>query len=82
MPWSVRFSVWLAQGIRERGELDPIPWLMAFLGLFCPSLFPHSTRVSYFAVFDGHGGVRASKFAAQNLHQNLIKKFPKGRGVE
>ncbi|XP_014113836.1 PREDICTED: integrin-linked kinase-associated serine/threonine phosphatase 2C isoform X3 [Pseudopodoces humilis] len=29
-------------------------------------------------VFDGHGGVRASKFAAQNLHQNLIKKFPKG----
>lgn len=37
-----------------------------------------STRVSYFAVFDGHGGIRASKFAAQNLHQNLIRKFPKG----
>nr|XP_060477471.1 integrin-linked kinase-associated serine/threonine phosphatase 2C [Panthera onca] len=36
------------------------------------------TRVSYFAVFDGHGGIRASKFAAQNLHQNLIRKFPKG----
>ncbi|XP_075385535.1 integrin-linked kinase-associated serine/threonine phosphatase 2C [Tenrec ecaudatus] len=35
-------------------------------------------RVSYFAVFDGHGGIRASKFAAQNLHQNLIRKFPKG----
>ncbi|KAG8508259.1 Integrin-linked kinase-associated serine/threonine phosphatase 2C, partial [Galemys pyrenaicus] len=39
---------------------------------------PSSTRVSYFAVFDGHGGIRASKFAAQNLHQNLIRKFPKG----
>ncbi|XP_060049568.1 integrin-linked kinase-associated serine/threonine phosphatase 2C isoform X2 [Erinaceus europaeus] len=36
------------------------------------------SRVSYFAVFDGHGGIRASKFAAQNLHQNLIRKFPKG----
>ncbi|KAL0625021.1 Integrin-linked kinase-associated serine/threonine phosphatase 2C [Plecturocebus cupreus] len=39
------------------------------------------TRVSYFAVFDGHGGIRASKFAAQNLHQNLIRKFPKGDGI-
>ncbi|NXN36826.1 ILKAP phosphatase, partial [Rhinoptilus africanus] len=47
----------------------------------CFSLFPRSSRVSYFAVFDGHGGVRASKFAAQNLHQNLIKKFPKGEVV-
>lgn len=40
---------------------------------------PSSSRVSYFAVFDGHGGIRASKFAAQNLHQNLIRKFPKGQ---
>lgn len=62
----------------ERNAPDSIPWLMAFLTLFCYFLLPHSTRVSYFAVFDGHGGVRASKFAAQNLHQNLIKKFPKG----
>uniref|UniRef100_A0A3B5K5A2 Integrin-linked kinase-associated serine/threonine phosphatase n=1 Tax=Takifugu rubripes TaxID=31033 RepID=A0A3B5K5A2_TAKRU len=33
-------------------------------------------RVSYFAVFDGHGGARASQFAAENLHQILAKKFP------
>jgi len=35
-------------------------------------------RVSYIAVFDGHGGVRASKYAADNLHKTLAKKFPKG----
>uniref|UniRef100_A0A3B4WBM5 Integrin-linked kinase-associated serine/threonine phosphatase 2C n=1 Tax=Seriola lalandi dorsalis TaxID=1841481 RepID=A0A3B4WBM5_SERLL len=36
------------------------------------------TRVSYFAVFDGHGGARASRFAAEHLHHNLSKKFPSG----
>lgn len=36
------------------------------------------SRVSYFAVFDGHGGARASRFAAENLHHNLAKKFPSG----
>uniref|UniRef100_A0A3B3UIT2 Integrin-linked kinase-associated serine/threonine phosphatase n=1 Tax=Poecilia latipinna TaxID=48699 RepID=A0A3B3UIT2_9TELE len=36
------------------------------------------SRVSYFAVFDGHGGARASRFAAENLHLNLAKKFPSG----
>ncbi|XP_068173653.1 integrin-linked kinase-associated serine/threonine phosphatase 2C isoform X6 [Antennarius striatus] len=37
------------------------------------------SRVSYFAVFDGHGGARASQFAAEHLHQNLGKKFPSGK---
>ncbi|KAM7398790.1 hypothetical protein PAMP_018100 [Pampus punctatissimus] len=36
------------------------------------------SRVSYFAVFDGHGGARASRFAAEHLHHNLAKKFPSG----
>jgi len=36
------------------------------------------SRVSYFAVFDGHGGARASRFAAEHLHHNLAKKFPTG----
>lgn len=36
------------------------------------------SRLSYFAVFDGHGGARASRYAAENLHHNLAKKFPSG----
>uniref|UniRef100_A0A3Q3ACL2 Integrin-linked kinase-associated serine/threonine phosphatase n=1 Tax=Kryptolebias marmoratus TaxID=37003 RepID=A0A3Q3ACL2_KRYMA len=36
------------------------------------------SRVSYFAVFDGHGGARASRYAAEHLHLNLVKKFPSG----
>lgn len=36
------------------------------------------SRLSYFAVFDGHGGARASRFAAENLHLTLAKKFPTG----
>lgn len=46
-------------------------------GLF--SALPKAiSRVSYFAVFDGHGGARASRFAADNLHHTLCKKFPTG----
>ncbi|XP_023152950.2 integrin-linked kinase-associated serine/threonine phosphatase 2C isoform X2 [Amphiprion ocellaris] len=45
----------------------------------CMTSLPGNTsRVSYFAVFDGHGGARASRFAAENLHQTLAKKFPSG----
>ncbi|XP_065655952.1 integrin-linked kinase-associated serine/threonine phosphatase 2C isoform X3 [Hydra vulgaris] len=34
-------------------------------------------RVSFFAVFDGHGGKNASQFAQENLHVNINKNFPK-----
>ncbi|KAF7658543.1 hypothetical protein LDENG_00011250 [Lucifuga dentata] len=45
----------------------------------CLSVLPsHVSRVSYFSVFDGHGGTRASQFAAEHLHHNLAKNFPSG----
>ncbi|XP_039250387.2 integrin-linked kinase-associated serine/threonine phosphatase 2C-like isoform X1 [Styela clava] len=34
-------------------------------------------RVAYYAVFDGHGGHRASKHCANHLHQHLMQKLPK-----
>ncbi|XP_072263873.1 integrin-linked kinase-associated serine/threonine phosphatase 2C [Pyxicephalus adspersus] len=38
------------------------------------------SRLAFFAVFDGHGGSRAAKFASQHLHHNLVKKLPRGEG--
>uniref|UniRef100_A0A672YB29 Integrin-linked kinase-associated serine/threonine phosphatase n=1 Tax=Sphaeramia orbicularis TaxID=375764 RepID=A0A672YB29_9TELE len=32
--------------------------------------------------FDGHGGARASRFAAENLHHTLSRKFPSGENSE
>lgn len=37
-----------------------------------------SSRTCYYGVFDGHAGPRAAQFAADNLHKNIILKFPKG----
>ena len=37
-----------------------------------------SCRLALYAVFDGHGGSRASRFASQYLHKILRDKFPKG----
>ncbi|XP_034720563.1 integrin-linked kinase-associated serine/threonine phosphatase 2C isoform X2 [Etheostoma cragini] len=48
----------------------------------CLSALPGQvSRVSYFAVFDGHGGARASRFAAEHLHLHLAKKFPVGTSL-
>jgi len=40
--------------------------------------YVYRCRLSYYAVFDGHGGSRASKYAAQHLHKIIADKFPKG----
>jgi serine/threonine protein phosphatase PrpC len=40
--------------------------------------FIYRYRVAFFAVYDGHGGARASRFASKNLHKFLLDKFPKG----
>ncbi|BFZ23567.1 hypothetical protein BsWGS_26606 [Bradybaena similaris] len=45
---------------------------------FVPGLHESIHRLALYAVFDGHGGSRASRFASEHLHNNLRDKFPKG----
>ncbi|KAM9318545.1 arf-GAP with coiled-coil, ANK repeat and PH domain-containing protein 2 [Pholidichthys leucotaenia] len=62
----------------ERDEMQDAHVLLADMNSCLSALPPNVSRVSYFAVFDGHGGNRASRFAAEHLHQTLVKKFPSG----
>ncbi|MGH0122939.1 UNVERIFIED_CONTAM: hypothetical protein FKN15_064991 [Acipenser sinensis] len=65
----------------RKGEREDMQDAHVLLNDFSAEVSPLPARVSrlsYFAVFDGHGGARASRFAAQNLHLNLARKFPKG----
>ncbi|CAJ1066246.1 integrin-linked kinase-associated serine/threonine phosphatase 2C isoform X1 [Xyrichtys novacula] len=62
----------------EREEMQDAHVLLPDMSIDLSSLLGQVSRVSYFAVFDGHGGARASRFAAENLHHNLAKKFPSG----
>ncbi|KAM9358602.1 integrin-linked kinase-associated serine/threonine phosphatase 2C [Symphorus nematophorus] len=62
----------------ERDEMQDAHVLLPDMSSCLSSLPGQVSRVSYFAVFDGHGGARASRFAAENLHHNLAKKFPSG----
>uniref|UniRef100_W5K653 Integrin-linked kinase-associated serine/threonine phosphatase 2C n=1 Tax=Astyanax mexicanus TaxID=7994 RepID=W5K653_ASTMX len=60
----------------EREEMQDAHVLLPNLSE-CMKTLPAQSRLSYFAVFDGHGGARASQFAAENLHHTVISKFPK-----
>ncbi|KAM4566538.1 integrin-linked kinase-associated serine/threonine phosphatase 2C isoform 2-T2 [Odontesthes bonariensis] len=62
----------------EREEMQDAYVLLPDMSSCLSSLPGHVSRVSYFAVFDGHGGARASRFAAEHLHHNLAKRFPSG----
>ncbi|XP_015458134.3 integrin-linked kinase-associated serine/threonine phosphatase 2C isoform X2 [Astyanax mexicanus] len=62
----------------EREEMQDAHVLLPNLSECMKTLPAQVSRLSYFAVFDGHGGARASQFAAENLHHTVISKFPKG----
>ena len=38
----------------------------------------YSSRTAYYGIFDGHAGPKASQFAVDNLHKNIVSRFPKG----
>ncbi|XP_070761346.1 integrin-linked kinase-associated serine/threonine phosphatase 2C [Enoplosus armatus] len=62
----------------EREEMQDAHVLLPDMSGCLSALPGQVSRLSYFAVFDGHGGARASQFAAEHLHHNLAKKFPRG----
>uniref|UniRef100_A0A3P8TRG3 Integrin-linked kinase-associated serine/threonine phosphatase 2C n=1 Tax=Amphiprion percula TaxID=161767 RepID=A0A3P8TRG3_AMPPE len=62
----------------ERDEMQDAHVMLPDMSGCMTSLPGNTSRVSYFAIFDGHGGARASRFAAEHLHQTLAKKFPSG----
>ncbi|XP_072546879.1 integrin-linked kinase-associated serine/threonine phosphatase 2C [Salminus brasiliensis] len=62
----------------EREEMQDAHVLLPDLSTCMKTLPTAVSRLAYFAVFDGHGGARASQFAAENLHHTLINRFPKG----
>uniref|UniRef100_UPI003AAF2024 integrin-linked kinase-associated serine/threonine phosphatase 2C n=1 Tax=Centroberyx gerrardi TaxID=166262 RepID=UPI003AAF2024 len=62
----------------EREEMQDAHVLLPDLSSRLSALPSQVSRVSYFAVFDGHGGARASRFAAEHLHHTLASRFPSG----
>ncbi|XP_017537002.1 integrin-linked kinase-associated serine/threonine phosphatase 2C [Pygocentrus nattereri] len=72
----VKLKGFVAARRGEREEMQDAHVLLPDLSVSVQTLPEHV--LAYFAVFDGHGGARASQFAAENLHETLISKFPKG----
>ncbi|XP_065842497.1 integrin-linked kinase-associated serine/threonine phosphatase 2C-like [Oscarella lobularis] len=62
----------------EREEMQDAHQILENITSQFPDLSPQIPRVAYFGLFDGHAGFRASQHAAENLHKNIIAKFPKG----
>ncbi|XP_062607160.1 integrin-linked kinase-associated serine/threonine phosphatase 2C-like [Saccostrea cucullata] len=73
-----KLSPFFAERQGERDEMQDEHVLLQDVTQQIPNLHPSVYRVAFFAVFDGHGGARASRFASKNLHKFLLDRFPKG----
>ncbi|XP_077998593.1 integrin-linked kinase-associated serine/threonine phosphatase 2C-like [Glandiceps talaboti] len=69
---------------KRKGEREEMQDAHVMINNMTPDFHNLSSTISniaYYAVFDGHGGARASTSAAENLHHILISKFPKGEVI-
>lgn len=73
-----RLKAYVAARRGERDEMQDSHVTLPDMTSLVTSLPSQVSRLAYFAVFDGHGGARASCFAAEHLHHTLVNKFPKG----
>ncbi|XP_057207324.1 integrin-linked kinase-associated serine/threonine phosphatase 2C isoform X1 [Triplophysa rosa] len=74
----VRLTGFVAARRGEREEMQDAHVMLPDMTASVTNLPSQVSQLAYFAVFDGHGGARASRFAAENLHHALASKFPKG----
>ncbi|KAL8601879.1 hypothetical protein ACOMHN_020614 [Nucella lapillus] len=74
----LRLSSFVADRKGEREEMQDAYLQIDDYSSMFSQLHPSICRLALYAVFDGHGGSRASRFASQYLHKILRDKFPKG----
>ncbi|XP_076451535.1 integrin-linked kinase-associated serine/threonine phosphatase 2C-like [Babylonia areolata] len=74
----LRLSSYVADRKGEREEMQDAHLQIDDYSSMFQDLHPSIGRLALYAVFDGHGGSRASRFASQYLHKILRDKFPKG----
>lgn len=68
---------YIAERKGERDEMQDASISLLDCSSDYSQLKPKINRVSYFAVFDGHAGSRASQHCAKNLHRHLARLLPK-----
>nr|CAB3256052.1 integrin-linked kinase-associated serine/threonine phosphatase 2C-like [Phallusia mammillata] len=68
---------YVAERKGERDDMQDAHVLMDNCTQLFKQLSSKISRVAYFAVFDGHGGSKASKHCAERLHVHLSQKIPK-----
>jgi len=74
---TVKLAYYVGERQGERDEMQDYHTCLTDCTNEFPQLSSKFSRVAYFAVFDGHAGMRASKFCGHNLHRNIYKLMPR-----